>query len=144
MSFEERTNFKVSLRCSVCFLLRGIILSDTRPIIQLAFVCMRLTCLYLPHVFVFAILSCLAYVFIDESSFRKINSFVVVANDCDELPSVDSTRIIHQAYGMEPYKFLAFNRNSWISLHPKWRYILWNDKSNSLLIRCRLPEFTTK
>jgi len=70
---------------------------------------------------------------------------------CSCLPSVETERnddnnnkknifVMHQSYkSSEPQTWQwgwISQRQSWIDLHPKWRFIFWNDEQNALLANC--------
>jgi len=92
----------------------------------------------------FLFISLLAYCFIDDASFARVRRAVTIETDCDDLPTLESERVIHQMYETEPNEMPTYYRQTWLHLHQTWTYILWNEESNLLLIRCRLPEFRTK
>ena len=92
----------------------------------------------------FLFISLLAYCFIDDASFARVRRAVTIETDCDDLPTLESERVIHQMYETEPNEMPTYYRQTWLHLHQTWTYILWNEESNLLLIRCRLPEFRSK
>jgi len=66
-------------------------------------------------------------------------------NECSCLPpaqenSTDTKVTMHQSYkSPDPQTWQwgwKYQRQTWIDLHPDWRFIFWNDEQNRLLAKC--------
>jgi len=66
-------------------------------------------------------------------------------NECSCLPpaqenSTDTEVTMHQSYkSSDPQTWQwgwKYQRQTWIDLHPDWRFIFWNDEQNHLLAKC--------